>query len=171
MTDQHVEPETPFDAGERADAPEAEMTEEVPRLSVVGIGASAGGLTPLRTFFSALPPDTGLTFVVVTHLSPEHESILAELLQSYTPMPVQQVTERVEMQRNHVYVIPPGKRLVVTEGHLDLAEFAMPRGQRLQIDTFFRSLTEHYGDGGAVILSGSGSDGAVGIQNIKEGGD
>lgn len=144
------------------------MRETAPRLSVVGIGASAGGLAPLRTFLSALPPDTGMTFVVVTHLSPQHESILAELLQPHTPMPVQQVTERVQMQPNHVYVIPPAKRLVVLEGHLDLTNFDMPRGQRLQIDTFFRSLAEHHGDGGAVILSGSGSDGAVGIQHIKE---
>ncbi|MCB0108813.1 MAG: hypothetical protein KDE53_22990 [Caldilineaceae bacterium] len=139
-----------------------------PRLSVVGLGASAGGLAPLRIFLSALPADTGLTFVVVTHLSPEHESILPELLQPHTEMPVRQVTGRAVMEPNHVYVIPPGKRLLVMQNFLELAEFAMPRGQRLQIDVSFRSLAEHHGDGGAVILSGTGSDGAVGIQSIKE---
>jgi len=141
-----------------------------PRLSVVGIGASAGGLRTLQTFFRALPADTGMSFVVVVHLSPEHKSVLAELLQPHTEMPVSQVEGRVEMQPDQVYVIPPGKRLLVTEGHLELAEFEMPRGQRLQIDAFFRSLAEHHGDGVAIILSGAGSDGAVGIQSIKEGG-
>ncbi|MBI1296716.1 PAS domain S-box protein [bacterium] len=139
-------------------------------LSVVGIGASAGGLAALRIFITSLPDNTGLTFVVIVHLSPEHESVLAQLLQPYTKMPVMQVTQPIEMQPNHVYVIPPAKRLLVTEGKLELAEFDMPRGKRLQIDVFFRSLAEHHGDGAAVILSGAGSDGAVGIQSIKEGG-
>jgi two-component system CheB/CheR fusion protein len=147
-----------------------EATGPPPKLSVVGMGASAGGLRALQTLFHALPADTGMTFVVVVHLSPEHESMMAELLQSHTEMPVRQVTERVEMRANHVYVIPPAKRLVVTEGHLDLTDFDMPRGKRLQIDTFFRSLAEHHGDGAAIILSGTGSDGSVGIQSIKEGG-
>lgn len=140
------------------------------RLSVVGIGASAGGLTALRAFFAELPADTGMTFVVIMHLSPEYESSLPSLLQPYTAMPVNQVTEHIEMEPDHVYVIPPAKRLLVTEGHLDLAEFDMPPGRRLQIDTFFRSLAAHHGDGAAIILSGGGSDGAVGIQSIKEGG-
>ncbi|MCB0073093.1 MAG: PAS domain-containing protein, partial [Caldilineaceae bacterium] len=140
----------------------------VQELSVVGLGASAGGLTALRAFFSALPSDTGMTFVVVVHLLPEHESMLAELLEPYTGMPVMQVTERVKMQPNHIYVIPPAKRLLVNEGSLELADFDMPPGKRLQIDTFFRSLAQHHGDGGAIILSGTGSDGAVGIQSIKE---
>jgi two-component system CheB/CheR fusion protein len=139
-------------------------------LSVVGLGASAGGLAALNAFFDAIPDDTGMTFVVVTHLSPDHESIMAELLQAHTAMPVSQVGGLVKMEPNQVYVIPPGKRLVVTEGHLDLADFAMPRGRRLQIDTFFRTLAEEHGDGAAIILSGTGSDGAVGIQQVKEGG-
>ncbi|MEZ4730570.1 MAG: CheR family methyltransferase [Caldilineaceae bacterium] len=140
------------------------------RLTVIGIGASAGGLAALRTFFGALPGDTGLTFVVVVHLSPEHESNLATLLQAYTAMPVLQVTAQVQMQPDHVYVIPPGKQLMVSDSTLDLAEFAQTSHRALQIDTFFRSLAAQYGDGGAIILSGSGSDGAVGIQAIKEGG-
>ena len=141
-----------------------------PRLTVVGIGASAGGLSALQAFFSALPPATGLTYVVVVHLSPEHDSSLAELLQTRTEMPVQQVTGRVAMQPNQVYVIPPGRRLLVNDEHLDLAALEMPPGPRTQIDLFFRSLAEQHGDGAAIILSGLGSDGAVGIQAIKEAG-
>lgn len=139
-----------------------------PLLSVIGIGASAGGLSALRAFFNAIPGDTGMAFVVIVHLSPEHESVLAELLQGSTAMPVAQVTGHTALQPDHVYVIPPGKRLVVTEGHLDLADFEKRRGARLQIDTFFRSLAEHHGDGAAIILSGLGSDGAAGIQSVKE---
>lgn len=139
-------------------------------LSVVGIGASAGGLSALKALFAEIPADTGMVFVVIVHLSPEHESALAELLQPQTRMPVSQVTERVKMQPDHVYIIPPGKRLVVKGGHLDLAEFSEPRGQRMPIDLFFRSLAEEHGDGAAIILSGTGSDGAVGIKAIKEGG-
>jgi two-component system CheB/CheR fusion protein len=140
------------------------------RLTVVGIGASAGGLSALQVFFAALPAATGLTFVVVVHLSPEHDSSLAELLQSRTQMPVQQVTGRVAMQPDHVYVIPPGRRLLVSDDHLDLAALEMPPGARTLIDLFFRSLAEQHGDGAAIILSGLGSDGAVGIQAIKEAG-
>jgi len=151
-----------------AGARKSPTEEQAPQLSVIGIGASAGGLKPICAFLSALPPDTEMTFIVITQLSPQQENILAELLQPHTEMPVQQVSERIKMEPNQVYVIPPGKRVLVMAGHLDLTEFDMPRGQRLQIDTFFRSLAEHHGDGGAVILSGSGSDGAVGIQSIKE---
>jgi two-component system CheB/CheR fusion protein len=141
---------------------------ESARPIIIGIGASAGGLSALRTFFQALPKNTGLTFVVVVHLSPQHASSLAELLQPYTNMPVAQVTERVKIQAEHVYVIPPAKQLVVSDGELELKEFEQPRNRPLQIDAFFRSLAEEHGDGAVVILSGSGSDGAVGIQAIKE---
>jgi two-component system CheB/CheR fusion protein len=138
------------------------------RLTIIGIGASAGGLGALRALFYALPADSGLTFVVVVHLSPEHGSVLAELLQAYTPMPVIQVTQRVQMQPNHVYVIPPAKELVVSADTLDLQELAPSRTRHMQIDNFFRSLAAEYGDGAAIILSGSGSDGAIGMQAIKE---
>lgn len=139
-----------------------------PPLTIIGIGASAGGLTALRNLLHALPGDSGLTFVIVVHLSPEHESILAELLQPYSPMPVLQVNGYTVMQPNHVYVIPPAKSLVVNDNALDLRELTPDRGRPMQIDSFFRSLAEKHGDGGAIILSGSGSDGAVGIQAIKE---
>lgn len=148
-------------------APQPEEKPDSP-LTVIGIGASAGGLAALRAFFSAVPEQSGLTFVVVVHLSPEHESMLAALLQPYTTMPVRQVTAQVQMQRDCVYVIPPAKQLLVTDSSLALAELDSTRPRQLQIDAFFRSLAENHGDGAAVILSGSGSDGAVGIQTIKE---
>lgn len=156
-------------AEEPKNKPTAEM-DATPRLTIIGIGASAGGLTALRKLFTALPSDSGLTFVVVVHLSPAHESILAELLQPCTTMPVVQVTSRVQMQPDHVYVIPPAKSLIVRDNTLDLKELTNPRGRHTQIDSFFRSLAEEHGDGVAMILSGSGSDGAVGMQAIKEGG-
>ncbi|MEI2697556.1 MAG: chemotaxis protein CheB [Microthrixaceae bacterium] len=138
-------------------------------MTIVGIGAfPAGGLMSLRTFFAAIPPNTGMTFVVVIHLSPDHESVLADLLRDYSQMPVTQVQAKVAMEPDHVYVIPPGKRLLVRDGYLDLEELAMPLGQRLQIDTFFRSLAEGHGDGAAIILSGTGTDGTVGMKAIKE---
>lgn len=137
-------------------------------LTIVGIGASAGGLAALRTFLGALPADTGMTFVVVAHLAPDHESALPDLLRSATAMPVVQVQARVAMAPNHVYVIPPGKRLLVADGHLELSHLEPTLERRLQIDTFLRTLAEQHGDGAAVILSGAGSDGALGISAIKE---
>ncbi len=137
-------------------------------LSIIGIGASAGGLTALRSLFTALPATSGLTFVVVVHLAPAHDSMLAELLQSATAMPVTQVTDSVTMQPDHVYVIPPAKQLSVTAYTLTLTDLPPTRTRPLQIDTFFRSLAEAHGDGAAIILSGTGTDGAVGILAIKE---
>jgi chemotaxis response regulator CheB len=89
---------------------------------VVGIGTSAGGLAALRALFSAVPAENGLAWVIVVHLSPEHESHLADLLQPYVRMPVQQVTETVSIERNHVYVIPPGANLNTIDTHLRLFE-------------------------------------------------
>ncbi|HEX5838606.1 MAG TPA: CheR family methyltransferase [Anaerolineales bacterium] len=137
-------------------------------LTVVGIGASAGGLEALRTFFSALSPDTGMAFVVVTHLHPEHESHLAELLQKYTPMPAAQVTKLTRVKPDHIYVIPPNRTINMTDTHLDTAEFNEPRGRRTPIDIFFRSLASETREPIAIILSGGGTDGSVGVKDIKE---
>ncbi len=138
-------------------------------LSVVGIGASAGGLAALRAFFEALPPETGMAFVVITHLHPEHESHLAELLQKSTSMPVIQVNQRISVESNHVYVIPPNRSMLMTNTHLDTREFDEPHGQRTPIDHFFRSMASSgHSDPIAVILSGGGTDGSVGIKDVKE---
>jgi two-component system CheB/CheR fusion protein len=135
---------------------------------VVGIGASAGGLPALEHFFAALPPDSGLAFVVIMHLAPERESYLATLLQRYTAMTVMQVTETTPIEPNRVYVIPPNCNLAQMGAHLQLIPLDEERHARAPIDFFFRTLAEHRGDGVAIILSGSGSDGALGIKAIKE---
>jgi two-component system CheB/CheR fusion protein len=102
------------------------------------------------------------------HLAPERESTLAQVLQACTVMPVQQVRERVAMAPDHVYVIPPNRQLKIADGHLDVSEFNEPRQQRAAIDVFFRTLAEVHPDGIGIVLSGSGSDGTVGLQAIKE---
>lgn len=138
-------------------------------LTIVGIGASAGGLEALRAFFSALPSDTGMAFVVITHLHPEHESHLAELLQKQTSMPTMQVTKRTAIEGNHVYVIPPNRSILMSDTHLDIKEFEQPYGQRTPIDQFFRSMAASgHPDPVAIILSGGGTDGSVGVKDIKE---
>lgn len=138
-------------------------------LTVVGIGASAGGLEALRSFFTALPSETGMAFVVVTHLHPSHESHMAELLQRHTRMPTMQVTKRTAVEENHVYVIPPNRAILMTNTHLDTREFEQPHGHRTPIDHFFRSMASSgHSDPVAVILSGGGTDGSVGVKDVKE---
>jgi len=97
------------------------------RLTVVGIGASAGGIRALQTFFHAIPPNAGIVFVVVMHLSPEHESALPQVLEACTTMPVQQVVERISMESDHIYVIPPNQHLKIVDGHLEVVAFVEPR--------------------------------------------
>ena len=137
---------------------------------VVAIGASAGGLRPLQTFFSTLPSDTGATFVVVVHLDPERRSELASLLSTRTKMPVIQVTDRQKLRANHVYVIPPDRRLEMADHEVKAVAFEEPHGLRSPIDQFFRSVADRLGDGFAVIFSGAGTDGAVGVRAVKESG-
>lgn len=137
-------------------------------LNLVAIGASAGGISALRALFEAVPEQSGIAFVVVMHLSPEHESQLAEVLQPHVRIPVRQVRERTRIEPDHVYVIPPDRSMTVTDGHLELAEFDEPRGMRSPIDTFFRTVAEIHPDGVAILLSGSGTDGVVGLKAIKE---
>src|SRR5262245_1936449 len=137
---------------------------------VVGIGASAGGVRALQQLFDALPDKTGAAFVVVVHLDPDTRSEMQKILAARTPMPVIQVGNPVSLQADHVYVIPPDRRLHITNDEIATAEFDEPRGKRAPIDLFFRSLAEQHGDGCAVILTGAGSDGAVGVRAVKESG-
>jgi two-component system CheB/CheR fusion protein len=138
---------------------------------VVGIGASAGGIEALQRFFNNMPADSGMAFVVILHLSPEHESSLPELIQNRTTMPVAQVTEAVRVEPNHVYVIPPNKSLVMSDGHIRLTEPERDRGRHVTIDLFLRTLADAYGkDAVCVILSGSGADGTLGLKRVKENG-
>jgi two-component system CheB/CheR fusion protein len=140
------------------------------RFPTVGIGTSAGGVRALQMFFESLREDVNAAFVVVVHLDPAHQSELSNIIAARTKMPVAQVTGRVRLEAGHVYVIPPNRQLLVTDQHLALAEFDEPRWQRAPIDLFFRSLAAQRGDDFAMVLSGAGSDGSVGIKAVKEAG-
>ncbi|HMF06359.1 MAG TPA: chemotaxis protein CheB, partial [Methylocella sp.] len=137
---------------------------------IVGIGASAGGVQALQTFFEATPIDTGAAFVVVVHLDPQSHSDLSSILAARTCMPVVQVEGTQELLANHVYVIAPARRLHISDREISSEEFDEPRGQRAPIDLFFRSLAGQHADGFAVILTGAGSDGAIGVRAVKEAG-
>ena len=113
--------------------------------TVVGLGGSAGSISSLQAFFSRIPVDSGLAFVVVLHLSPEHESSLAALLQNVTPMVVVQVSEAVKVEPNCVYVIPPGKNLLMADGQLVLNDLRHENGKRSAVDIFFRTLADTLG--------------------------
>jgi two-component system CheB/CheR fusion protein len=139
-------------------------------LVIVAIGASAGGVEALQNFFGALPPSTGAAFIVVLHLDPQHRSELPAILAARTSMPVVQVEDRTRLEANYVYVIPPDRRLQVVDHDLLATAFDEPRGHRLPIDYLLRSVAERLGDGFAVILSGAGSDGALGVRAVKEAG-
>ncbi len=136
---------------------------------VVAVGASAGGLAALKAFFSQVEPDSGLAFVVVVHLAPDRESFLPDLLQPHSRIPVQAVNETVPLEPNRAYIIPPGSYLAAVDTHLRLAELEPKRHERGPIDHFLRTLSStHDGQAIAVILTGTGSDGALGIKAIKE---
>ena len=136
---------------------------------IVGIGASAGGLEALEQFLRQVPPGSGLAFVIVQHLDPTHQGIMPELLQRVTAMKVFQVKDRMKVEVNCVYVIPPNKDMSILHGILYLFAPVAPRGLRLPIDFFFRALAEDRQEGSiGVILSGMGSDGTLGLKAIKE---
>ncbi len=139
---------------------------------VVGIGASAGGLEAFEQFFSHMPPDSGMAFVLVPHLSPEHKSMMGDLLKRYTAMEIREVSEGVEVRPNHVYIIPPNKDLALANNLLLLQEPIEQRGVRHPIDFFFRSMAQDQGDRSiCVILSGTGTEGTIGLRAVKgEGG-
>jgi two-component system, chemotaxis family, CheB/CheR fusion protein len=141
---------------------------------VVGIGASAGGLAAFEAFFSALPveSESGMAFVLVQHLAPDHKSILAELVRRYARMPVLEIEDGMPVRPNTVYIIPPNHDLALHNGVLQLLEPAAPHGQRRTIDVFFRSLAMMQRERAiCIVLSGTGSDGTLGARAIKgEGG-
>jgi len=136
-----------------------------PRCPVVGVGASAGGL---EAFPSGLPADTGIAFVLVQHLSPQHKSMIEELLRRHAKMPVTEAKQDTPIEPNRIYVIPPNATLTIEGANLHLVP-AKARDGRMPIDDFFSSLAETAGDRAAcVILSGTGSDGTIGLRAIKE---
>ena len=143
------------------------------RFPVVGIGASAGGLAAFEAFFAAMPADVdpGMAFILVQHLSPNHKSLLAELVRRYTRMQVYEVEDGMLVKPNCTYIIPPNRDMALLNGKLHLLELDASRGLRLPIDFFFRSLAQDQQEQAiCIVLSGTGSDGALGLRAIKEAG-
>ncbi len=145
-----------------------------PQFPIVGIGASAGGLAAFEAFFSGMPADKDpdMAFVLVQHLAPDHKSILSDLIRRYTRMQVSEVEDGVVVQPNCAYIIPPNRDMAFLNGTLQLLEPSSPRGQRLPIDFFFRSLAQDQHERAiCIVLSGTGSDGTQGVRAVKgEGG-
>ncbi len=141
---------------------------DIPPTRIVGVGASAGGLAPLKEFIARVPFASGLAVIVVQHLDPTHKAMLCEILQQQTRLSVREVTASVRIEPNAVYVIPPNSELTVMDGVLCLTRPSEPRGRRLPIDVLFCSLARDQGDRAiGVVLSGMGSDGTLGLQAIK----
>ena len=145
-------------------------TPEPPQTPICAIGASAGGVSALQDLFRRLPIDLDLAYVVIVHLSPDHPSAMDEILGASTAMPVTLVLDRLSLLQNHVYVIPPNGELVIQGDRLAVRPFSEPRSHRAPIDMFFRSVASARGDGIAVILTGAGSDGSLGIRAVNAAG-
>lgn len=136
---------------------------------IVGMGASAGGLDACRKFLEALPANNGMAFILVQHLDPTHESMMVDLLSGHTTMSVQQVADGMPLERNHLYIIPPGTYLSVANGSLHLSEPEARHGARLPFDFLLHSLAEEYGERAVcVTLSGTAADGSLGLKTVKE---
>ena len=177
-----VPPEAPQEEAEAADGEEAAASSGQPGapaweegerpIAIVGVGASAGGLEAFERFLAEMPPDTGMAFVLVQHLSPTRESALVDLTRRRTPMEVLLAGDDMPVRRDCVYVIPPNKDLGILHGALQLIDPPTPRDRRLPIDFFFRSLAQDQGERAiAIVLSGTASDGTLGVKAIKgEGG-
>ena len=165
----------PSKPGERKKEPAAGAKEEIRSrhrdgpFPIVGIGASAGGLEALEQFLEHMPQGSGMAFVIIQHMDPTHKGAMPELLQRVTPMEVVQVKDRTVVEPDHVYVIPPNKDMSILHGALHLLDPTAPRGLRLPIDFFFRSLADDRRERSVgVILSGMGTDGTMGLKAIKE---
>jgi len=135
---------------------------------VVGLGASAGGLEAFMGFFDAMPADSGMAFVLIQHLDPDHKSLTAELIAKHTSMPVQQINDQMRVEANQVYVIPPNKNVSISQGVLLLTQPVQEHGQRSPIDLFFCALADDQQENAiCAILSGTGSDGSLGLKAVK----
>jgi two-component system CheB/CheR fusion protein len=136
---------------------------------IVGMGGSAGSLEAFEEFFHNIPVDTGMAYVLVSHLDPTHKGIMPELIQRATKMEVQQAKDGMKVQPDHVYVIPPNKDMSILHGNLQLLEPSKPRGMRTPIDFFFMHLAEDQKEKSiGIIFSGMGTDGTLGLKAIKE---
>jgi two-component system CheB/CheR fusion protein len=168
---------SPGDRNKKASAPKKDSERSkgtsvpnAPEL-VVGIGASAGGISALKDFFTHMPPATGASYVVILHLSPDHESRLAEVLRTSTRMPVSQAHGEMTMLPDRVYVIPPNANLGMADAHLAVSPMDPADHKVAPVDFLFRTLADAYGPKAvAIVLSGTGPDGSSGIKRIKENG-
>jgi two-component system CheB/CheR fusion protein len=174
MTPGHLRKKANSPSLESSPAPDnsaAAETSSTASFPIVGIGASAGGLAAFEAFFSGMPSDTepGMAFVLVQHLSPDHKSILSDLIQRYTRMQVFEVADGMVVQANCAYIIPPNRDMACLHGSLQLLQPAEPRGHRLPIDFLFRSLALDQKERAiGIVLSGTGSDGTAGVRAIKD---
>ncbi|KDR25501.1 MULTISPECIES: chemotaxis protein CheB [Caballeronia] len=158
-----------FNGGCVAQEAKQDRTGKGPDFPVVCIGASAGGVEALLRLFETAPLSSGVAFVVVLHLSPDHTSHADSVIQSVTRLPVRQITASTLLEKDAIYVIPPGRSLSMVDGYLRLSEPESPRSPPTSIDVFFRSLADAHGSRSfAVVLSGAGSDGSVGIARVRE---
>jgi two-component system CheB/CheR fusion protein len=172
------EPPSTEEAGGAAPIQDQEAPEDVATgtgrpdsFPIVGVGASAGGLSAFEQFFSRVPKDAedSVAFVLVQHLDPDRASMLASLLSGYTEMPIEEAAEGVRIRPGHVYTNPPNRDIAIADGVLQLTEPVSPRGLRLPIDFFFRSLAQDQREHATgVVLSGTGTDGTLGLKAIKE---
>jgi two-component system CheB/CheR fusion protein len=136
---------------------------------IVGLGASAGGVQALQQFFRHVPADPGVAYVVILHLSPDHDSKLTEILQQVSPIPVQRVTEKTKVEANRVYVVSPNQHLTMSDGFVVPTANVQEEDRRAPVDIFFRTLADNYGQKAVcAILSGTGANGSMGLKRIKE---
>jgi hypothetical protein len=136
---------------------------------IVGIGASAGGVQALQEFFRNVPADAGIAWVVILHLSPDHDSQLTNVLQAETALPVIKVSEKVKIEPDHVYVVPPNQHLVMEDGNIVPLANMKTEDRRAPVDIFFRHLADTQGPRAvSVILSGTGANGSMGLKRVKE---
>jgi two-component system, chemotaxis family, CheB/CheR fusion protein len=164
-------PQPPVEQNAQPNTPDGEQPEDRSQFPVVGIGASAGGLEAFRQLLSHLPTDTGMGFVFIQHLDPKQKSLLSEILARETSMPVVEVQNGTAVEPNCVYVIPPNAKMAIAQGLLKLTTRDKTRGVAMPIDAFFLSLAEDRGSKAiAVVLSGGESDGARGLEAVKEAG-
>jgi two-component system CheB/CheR fusion protein len=151
--------------------PAAKNSTEKKAFPVIGIGASAGGLEALETFFSHMTSDSGMAFVVIQHLAPRHKSILGEILKKDTQMTVLEIQDGMKIEPNQVYLNPPDKDVALSQGAFRLAQPSALTRVRMPIDFCFRSLAEDQREKAVcIILSGTGSDGTLGLEEVKAAG-
>ena len=150
-------------------APSNEPAATASSLFIVGLGASAGGIQALKQFFEQVGPDSGMAYVVILHLSPDHDSQLSNVLQVAAAIPVQQVMEKMTVHPDHIYVIPPNQHLIMEEGSINVSPNITLEDRRAPVDIFFRTLAASHGHRAiCVVLSGTGANGSMGLKHIKE---